>query len=219
LHKGRVLSGHEYVPNDPELASNARISDNTADTVAGTRRDGPKVEGGGEWEVLSGKCKGDVRKSRGAWECVESLADRSVFFGSRDFGVESLDVGSVADNESGSLSKKRQINVTYMIMNAHRVDDASRGVDGLLAGDVKSIKLDLPVAFLGHWNIGKLASKQVVIESTDGELRVVGREFHSEDGVAGLSFGDEALEDGRSIILAYALETHAHETICREVGA
>jgi hypothetical protein len=105
------------------------------------------------------------------------------------------------------------------MINAHRVNDAGRGADDFLASDVKGIIFDLPVAFLRHWNIGELASKQVGIKSSDGEFRVVGRELHSEDGVAGLSFGDEALEDGRGIILAYALEPHAHETICWEVGA
>jgi hypothetical protein len=98
--RGR-LTGHHNIAKNPKLASNAGVCYNTADTVAGTLRDRPKVEGGGEGEVLAGECKGNFWKSSGAWKSIESSADRSVLLGPRDFGIERLDIGGVTNNEGG----------------------------------------------------------------------------------------------------------------------
>lgn len=104
-------------------------------------------------------------------------------------------------------------------MNTYRVNNAGLGADGLLSTNVEGVKVHLPVTFLGHGDISQFTSVQSIVQSTEGQLGATGSELHGEDRLAGLAGGDEALENGRSIVLANALETHSHETIGREVGA
>lgn len=72
---------------------------------------------------------------------------------------------------------------------------------------------------LSDGGIRRLSSVQVRVEAADGQLAARFGELESEHATASLTLTDEVLEYWRRVIDANALEAHAHQAVCGEVGA
>jgi hypothetical protein len=100
-----VERAHPTITEDPELASNARISNNTAHAGARARGNRPEVESGSrEGEGLASNSKGDGREGSRAREGIEAGTDGGGrILRARDLGIERLHPGCRTNDESGTL--------------------------------------------------------------------------------------------------------------------
>ena len=103
-----------------------------------------------------------------------------------------------------------------MRMVTHGVNNASCAADNTLSTNVKGIEGGLPVSLFTDWQIRDLTCIKIRVQVSKAQLCTTGSQLHSKERRIRLTLSDEALEDWRRIVLADALETHSHETVCRE---
>jgi hypothetical protein len=91
--------------------------------------------------------------------------------------------------------------------------------DDLSGADFGVGERDLPVSFLCDGSVDGSAGIEIGVQATKSQLATRLGKFESKDGLGGLASTDEGLEDGRSVVVTNALESHPHESVCRETRA